>query len=68
MNITKIIAFENGELDQEQIISLFQELIDTGYVWQLQGYYGRTAKSLIKEGYCTVPHEHRNLCLILDGC
>jgi hypothetical protein len=51
--IDKIIAFENGELDSEQTIQLFQELIDNGMAWTLQGFYGRTAKYLIDTGYCS---------------
>jgi hypothetical protein len=51
--VDKIMAFESGELDEEGIIELFQELIDSGLVWQLQGSYGRTANFLIENGYCS---------------
>ena len=48
----QIIAFETGEMEtEEQVIELFQHLVDTGLAWQLQGSYGRTAKHLINEGY-----------------
>ncbi len=47
-----IIKYEMGQLDDIKIISLFQELIDTGMAWRLQGHYGRTAKALIEAGYC----------------
>jgi hypothetical protein len=50
--IDKIIAFEQGELDEEGILELFQELIDSGLAWQLQGSYGRIARNLIEAGYC----------------
>ena len=53
-NIDKIVAFENGELDDVEIIELFQSLIDSGLVWKLQGFYGRTAHNLIKSGACYV--------------
>lgn len=51
-DITNIIAYENDELDDFQIINLFQELIDNGMAWTLQGHYGRTAKALIEAGHC----------------
>lgn len=50
--IDKIMLFESGELDFEGIVELFQDLIDSGLAWKLQGSYGRTAKSLIDDGYC----------------
>jgi hypothetical protein len=50
--VDKIIAFEQGDLDEDGIIQLFQELIDSGLVWQLQGSYGRMARNLINAGYC----------------
>lgn len=51
-NINQIIAYENGELSDEEVIALFQELIDEGWAWRLQGHYGRTAARLIEAGYC----------------
>lgn len=53
--VSKIMAYESGELEQEEMIELFQELIDTGLAWKLQGCYGRTAAALIENGYCTPP-------------
>ena len=48
-----IIRFESGELDDEEIIELFQALVDSGLAWQLQGSYGRAAQTLIDEGLVT---------------
>jgi hypothetical protein len=50
--VSKIMAFEQGDLDFDATVELFQELIDSGLVWQLQGSYGRMASSLIENGYC----------------
>lgn len=49
-----VIAFEAGELTEEEIHSGFQELINSGIVWSLQGHYGRTACALIDSGICRV--------------
>ena len=55
--IEQIIAYENGELDDEGIITLFQDLIDDGTAWTLQGHYGRIAEVLIANGHCTAKRE-----------
>ena len=51
-DVNKIIAFEQGEMDEAEVNEFFQELIDSGLVWQLQGHYGRTARRLIEAGLC----------------
>ena len=51
MNTTaSIIAFENGELDEDEVIALFQELCDTGTIYHLQGSYQRIAQQMIQDG------------------
>ncbi len=53
----RIIRFEGGEATDEEIIELFQYLVDTGLAWQLQGFYGRTARDLILAGVVRVNPE-----------
>lgn len=53
--VSFIMAYEGGELDEEEVISGFQHLIDNGLAWQLQGHYGRTASALIDQGLCSAP-------------
>lgn len=47
-----IEGFDGESHDEDTIISAFQFLIDTGVVWQLQGFYGRGARALINSGQC----------------
>lgn len=51
--INEIIAYEQGELDEEGTIALFQKLVDSGLAFQLQGHYGRTAMQYIQNGLVT---------------
>ena len=48
--VSAIIEFEQGTLGYEEIIELFQHLVDSGLAWRLQGSYGRMAIRLIEDG------------------
>ena len=42
-------GFEDGA--EEEILSAWQYLVDTGLAWRLQGWFGRTASALIEAGH-----------------
>ena len=46
----QLFKYEDGELDFDDTLSLFQYIYETeAYKW-LQGSYGRTLEALIQEG------------------
>jgi hypothetical protein len=58
MNTFDAVGIAEGFVEPEsedQIVEAWQTLIDTGLVWQLQGWFGRQAQRLIDEGVCTRP-------------
>ena len=47
-----------GDTDEERERSYhaaWQQLIDTGLAWKLQGWFGRRAAAMIQSGYCKTP-------------
>jgi len=59
MNITKLAcalaAYENDELDDQETVELFDQLVATGFIYELQGSYRRQAMRLIEAGLIGVP-------------
>lgn len=48
-----IMIIEDGEQELDELVEAWQFLLDTGLVWKLQGWYGRTAVTLIEQGVIT---------------
>jgi hypothetical protein len=57
ININDIVSYENGEMEEEEMIEFFQSLINSGMAWTLQGSYGRMAMRLVEDGFCTLPEQ-----------
>lgn len=55
--VGQVVAYEAGELTEEEAIEFFQQIVDNGLVWTLQGSYGRTAQRLIDAGLVKVKQE-----------
>jgi hypothetical protein len=51
--VGRMMAFEEGELSNDEALKLFSELVKTGVAWELQGAYGRVAGDLIARGVLT---------------
>jgi hypothetical protein len=53
--VDQLIAYEEGQITQDEEIALFQHLIDTGTCWQLDGHYQRVGATLIEAGLIKPP-------------
>ncbi len=52
--LEKIGAYESGDMSQDEEVSFFQELVDSGMAWHLQGHYGRHATYLAESGLINI--------------
>lgn len=48
-----MMAYENDSLTPTETVELFSELVKSGTVWTLQGFYGRAAAALVESGILT---------------
>ena len=48
--VGQIMAYEDGQLEQDEIVALFDRLVQTGMIAGLQGSYQRMAERLIADG------------------
>jgi len=51
--VDQVIAYESGQMSDEDAVVFFQMLVDTDMAWTLQGHYGRMAMDLIQRGLVT---------------
>ena len=60
MSMEKICQKSLFIITPAQEKALWQYGVDTGQVWQLQGWYGRTAQSMLDDGYLHYPEKRHH--------
>jgi hypothetical protein len=63
INTFQAVGIAEGFIEadsEDQIIEAWQYLVDSGIVWQLQGWFGRTATDLIERGFISAPAHSSN--------
>jgi hypothetical protein len=48
--VDRLIAYDEGQITDDQEVAFFEHLVETGTCWQLQGHYQRVAATLIEAG------------------
>lgn len=57
--VGQIMRFEGEGLPEDEVVELFQYLVDSGVINSLQGSYGRQAAALIADGAIQLPDTGR---------
>ena len=50
-----IMDYEDGNMDEDEVIDFFQGLVNSGIISHLQGSYQRTAMALLQSGMINQP-------------
>lgn len=45
-NIDDVMRFEDGQMDHDEAYVFLKSLVDSGVIFQLQGFYGRAARDM----------------------
>ena len=53
--VDRLIAYEEGQITEDQEVAFFEHLVETGTCWQLPGHYQRVAATLIEAGLINSP-------------
>jgi hypothetical protein len=53
--VDQLIAYEDGQITEDQEVAFFEHLVETGTCWQLSGHYQRVAATLIEAGLIKPP-------------
>jgi len=59
---TAILLFEAGDLQSDQVVAMFREIINSGDIWKLPPHYLDAAALLMDSGYIlnTKDNDHVN--------
>ena len=53
--VDQLIAYEEGQITEDQEIAFFEHLVETGTCWQLAGHYQRVGATLLEAGLIKPP-------------
>jgi hypothetical protein len=53
--VDQLIAYEEGQITGDEEVAFFEQLVESGTCWQLQGHYQRVAATLLEAGLISSP-------------
>ena len=59
MELEKLIAHEHNDLSMQDMIVLYQSLVQRGWIWQMPAHYQAQAVAFLNMGLVTEPKEEK---------